>query len=247
MNDTVQESATETSVDTTSASTTPSTETVADTNVRPEWLPEKFQTPEDLAKSYGELSTKIGQREEEIEKRLQEKLEEEAFSQRPASAGDYQIPESLDEQEAATNPLLKEWAEYAWENGYSQEEFSHWVNKFAEFQNAQQPNLDQVKAELGDNANQRVESAQLFLQKFFPTELQDAIAQLGSSAEGIKAVEFIQKQMQSTTISNQATVPAGLTQEDIESRMRDPRYYDPARRDRAFIDQVNNDFQKLYG
>ena len=247
MNDTVQESATETSVDTTSASTTPSTETVADTNVRPEWLPEKFQTPEDLAKSYGELSTKIGQREEEIEKRLQEKLEEEAFSQRPASAGDYQIPESLDEQEAATNPLLKEWAEYAWENGYSQEDFSHWVNKFAEFQNAQQPNLDQVKAELGDNANQRVESAQLFLQKFFPTELQDAIAQLGSSAEGIKAVEFIQKQMQSTTISNQATVPAGLTQEDIESRMRDPRYYDPARRDRAFIDQVNNDFQKLYG
>ena len=247
MNDTVQESATETSVDTTSASTTPSTETVADTNVRPEWLPEKFQTPEDLAKSYGELSTKIGQREEEIAKRLQEKLEEEAFSQRPASAGDYQIPESLDEQEAATNPLLKEWAEYAWENGYSQEEFSHWVNKFAEFQNAQQPNLDQVKAELGDNANQRVESAQLFLQKFFPTELQDAIAQLGSSAEGIKAVEFIQKQMQSTTISNQATVPAGLTQEDIESRMRDPRYYDPARRDRAFIDQVNNDFQKLYG
>ena len=247
MNDTVQESATETSVDTTSASTTPSTETVADTNVRPEWLPEKFQTPEDLAKSYGELSTKIGQKEEEIEKRLQEKLEEEAFSQRPASAGDYQIPESLDEQEAATNPLLKEWAEYAWENGYSQEEFSHWVNKFAEFQNAQQPNLDQVKAELGDNANQRVESAQLFLQKFFPTEMQDAIAQLGSSAEGIKAVEFIQKQMQSTTISNQATVPAGLTQEDIESRMRDPRYYDPARRDRAFIDQVNNDFQKLYG
>lgn len=247
MNDIVQESATETSVDTTSASTTPSTETVADTNARPEWLPEKFQTPEDLAKSYGELSTKIGQKEEEIEKRLQEKLEEEAFSQRPASAGDYQIPESLDEQEAATNPLLKEWAEYAWENGYSQEEFSHWVNKFAEFQNAQQPNLDRVKAELGDNANQRVESAQLFLQKFFPTELQDAIAQLGSSAEGIKAVEFIQKQMQSTTISNQATAPAGLTQEDIESRMRDPRYYDPARRDRAFIDQVNNDFQKLYG
>ena len=247
MNDTVQESATETSVDTTSASTTPSTETVADTNARPEWLPEKFQTPEDLAKSYGELSTKIGQREEEIEKRLQEKLEEEAFSQRPASAGDYQIPEVLNEEEAATNPLLKEWAEYAWENGYSQEEFSHWVNKFAEYQEAQQPNLDQVKAELGDNANQRVESAQLFLQKFFPTELQDTIAQLGSSAEGIKAVEFIQKQMQSTTISNQATVPAGLTQEDIESRMRDPRYYDPARRDRAFIDQVNNDFQKLYG
>jgi hypothetical protein len=247
MNEAPQESATETSVENTSASTVPPTEAVADTTTRPEWLPEKFQTPEDLAKSYSELSTKIGQREEEIEKKLQEKLEEEAYAQRPASAGDYQIPEVLSEEEAATNPLLKEWAEYAWENGYSQEEFSHWVNKFAEYQEAQQPNLDQVKSELGDNANQRVESAQLFLQKFFPVEMQDAIAQLGSSAEGIKAVEYIQKQMQSTTISNQATVPAGLTQEDVEARMRDPRYYDPARRDRGFVDQVNNDFKKLYG
>ena len=225
MNEAPQESATESPVENTSASTVPTTEAVADTTSRPEWLPEKFQTPEDLAKSYSELSSKIGQKEEEIEKRLQEKLEE----------------------EAATNPLLKEWAEYAWENGYSQEEFSHWVNKFAEYQDAQQPNLDQVKAELGDNANQRVESAQLFMQKFFPTEMQDAIAQLGTSAEGIKAVEYIQKQMQSTTISNQATAPAGLTQEDVEARMRDPRYYDPARRDRGFVDQVNNDFKKLYG
>jgi len=247
MNEVAQDSATETPVDNTSASTASPTETVAETNTRPEWLPEKFQTPEDLAKSYSELSSKIGQKEEEIEKRLQEKLEEEAFSQRPASAGDYQIPEVLNEEEAATNPLLKEWAEYAWENGYSQEEFSHWVNKFAEYQEAQQPNLEEIKRELGDNANQRVESAQLFMQKFFPTEMQDAIAQLGTSAEGIKAVEYIQKQMQSTTISNQATVPAGLTQEDVEARMRDPRYYDPARRDRGFVDQVNNDFKKLYG
>jgi len=247
MNDTVQESATETSVDTTSASTTPSMETVADTNARPEWLPEKFQTPEDLAKSYGELSTKIGQKEEEIEKRLQEKLAEEAFSERPASAGDYQIPEVLSEEEAATNPLLKEWADYAWENGYSQEEFSHWVNKFAEYQETQQPDLDQVRVDLGDNANQRIEAVQLFMNKFFPAEMQDAVAELGSSAEGIKALEFIQKQMQSTTISNQATAPAGLTQADVEARMRDPRYYDPARRDRGFVDQVNNDFKKLYG
>ena len=44
-----------------------------------------------------------------------------------------------------------------------------------------------------------------------------------------------------------AIIPSGLTQEDVEARMRDPRYYDPARRDRGFVDQVNNDFKKLYG
>jgi hypothetical protein len=247
MNDAPQESATEQPVEGTPEILNQSTDSVAEPSARPEWLPEKFQTPEDMAKSYGELSTKIGQKEEDIRKTLTEELETEAFSQRPASAGDYQIPEILSEEEAATNPLLKEWAEYAWENGYSQDEFSHWVNRFAEFQDSQQPDLDQVKKTLGDNANQRVESAQLFMQKFFPTEMQDAIASLGSSAEGIKAVEYIQKQMQSTTISNQAIIPSGLTQEDVEARMRDPRYYDPARRDRGFVDQVNNDFKKLYG
>ncbi len=29
---------------------------------RPEWLPEKYKTPEDLAKAYGELETKLGKR-----------------------------------------------------------------------------------------------------------------------------------------------------------------------------------------
>ena len=31
---------------------------------RPDWLPEKFKTPEDLAKSYGELEKKLGSREQ---------------------------------------------------------------------------------------------------------------------------------------------------------------------------------------
>jgi len=30
---------------------------------RPEWLPEKFKSPEDMAKAYGELETKLGQSE----------------------------------------------------------------------------------------------------------------------------------------------------------------------------------------
>lgn len=37
---------------------------------RPEWLPEKFKSPEDMAKAYGELETKLGQPEtkEEVAK-----------------------------------------------------------------------------------------------------------------------------------------------------------------------------------
>ena len=44
------------------------------------------------------------------------------------------------------------------------------------------------------------------MQKFFPAEMQDAVAQLGTSKEGIMALELIQEKMQgtSTTTDNSA-------------------------------------------
>jgi len=214
--------------------------------VRPEWLPEKFQTPEELAKSYGELSTKIGQKEDDIKEQVMKQLEEEAYSGRPESAGDYQIPDVLNEEEAATNPLLKEWAEYAWENGYSQEEFSHWVNKFAEYQTAQQPDLESVKSELGDNANARVEAIQLWMNKFFPDQdMQEAVAELGSSVGGIKALEKVIEATKGTSLNTNTVTTGQLSQADIEAKMKDPRYWQQGKRDEAFVQEVNNDWKRL--
>ena len=113
--------------------------------------------------------------------------------------------------------------------------------------NGEQIDLEAVKTELGDNANQRVEAAQLFMNKFFPAEYHDAIVELGSSSAGIKALEFIQQQMQGVAVNGQAVTPAQLTQGDIETKMRDERYWNPAKRDKAYVEEVNNDFQKLYG
>lgn len=245
MNDAPQESATEQSVD--SSPPSPSIETVADTNSRPEWLPEKFQTPEDLAKSYGELSTKIGQKEDDIKASVLQELETEAYAVRPETAGDYQIPEILDEGEAATNPLLKWWADYSWENGLSQEEFDEGITKWAEYTGSNQPDLEQIKISLGDNANQRVEAVQLFMNKFFPEDMQDAVAQLGTSAEGIKALEHIQQSLSNSSIGQNITSPSKMNLQDIEARMKDPRYFDPARRDKGYVNQINEDFKKLYG
>ena len=236
------ESATETPTETSVPPT--SVESVAEPT-RPEWLDEKFATPEDLAKSYTELSAKIGQKEEDIKATVLQELETEAFANRPASAGDYQIPEILDESEAATNPLLKWWADYSWNNGLSQDEFNEGITKWAEHTGGNQPDLDQIKKDLGDNANQRVEATQLFVNKFFPEELRDAVAELGTSAEGIKALELIQRSMQQATPNNQATAPAKQTIEDLMTKMQDPRYYDPARRDQAFVQEVTDGFKAL--
>ena len=235
------ESATETPTEVSPPTTN---ESVAEPT-RPSWLNEKFETGEDLQKSYDELASKLGKSKEDVKSEVLQELETEAYANRPASAGDYQIPEILDEAEAATNPLLKWWADYSWDNGLSQEEFNEGIAKWAEHTGANQPDLEQVKKNLGDNANARVEATQLFVNKFFPEDLRDAVAELGTSAEGIKALELIQRSMQQAQPNNQATAPAKQTIEDLMAKMRDPRYYDPARRDKAYVQEVTNGFKAL--
>lgn len=45
---------------------------------RPEWLPEKFKSPEDMARSYTELEKKLSQPKEEVEEEEQEEAKEAA-------------------------------------------------------------------------------------------------------------------------------------------------------------------------
>ena len=42
---------------------------------RPDWLPEKFNSPEDLGKAYNELSSKLGAKEEDLKASWQEEMQ----------------------------------------------------------------------------------------------------------------------------------------------------------------------------
>lgn len=215
---------------------------------RPEWLPEKFQTPEDLRKSYDELSSKLGKSEEDLRKTIMEEIETDAYSQRPASVGEYVLPEILDEEAAVDNELLDWWSNYSWENGLSQDEFAEGIEKYANAIMETQPDLDAVAKELGDNANERVEAVQLWMNKFFPdAAMQEAVATLGSSAAGIKALEHIIEQTKSGNISPQGNVAGQITKADVEAKMKDPRYWQQGKRDPAFVAEVNNEWKRLYG
>ena len=50
-----------------------SRETIQET--RPEWLPEKFKTGEDLAKSYQELQSQFGKKDTELREKITSELE----------------------------------------------------------------------------------------------------------------------------------------------------------------------------
>ena len=97
---------------------------------RPEWLPEKFKSPEDLATAYNSLQTKLGSSKEEAVKEYQDTLDKEAFANRPATVGDYAIPEALGTENIADNKLLNWWADHAFSSGFSQEEFESGINLY---------------------------------------------------------------------------------------------------------------------
>ena len=221
------------------------TEAVVD---RPQWLPEKFKDPADMAKAYSELEGKLGKGEEELRGTITKEMEEKAFADRPPSVGEYILPETINEADAVDNELLDWWSNYSFDNGLSQDEFAEGIEKYANALGGQQPDLESVQKELGDNATIRVEAVQLWMNKFFPDPaMQEAVAQLGSSTAGIKALEHVIEQTKGSNVAPTGPVNLQMTQADVESKMKDPRYWQQGKRDTAFVQEVNSDWQRLHG
>jgi len=219
----------------------------AEAPARPEWLPEKFNTPEDLAKSYNELQSKLGTKEEDIRNKLMEEIQSEAFADRPESAGDYQLPEIVDESMAVDNELLQWWSEHAFENGYSQDEFQKGIEMYAQAIGSNQPDLEAEQAKLGDNAEARIDAASAFANKFFPQEALPAIERMCESHEGIIALEAIQEAMKDGNFAQDTQPAAVLGQADADELMARPEYWTDSAEGRILRDQVSKIYQGMHG
>jgi len=214
---------------------------------RPEWLPEKYGSGEDLAKAYKELESKLGGKEEDIKSKLMEEIQAEAFSSRPDSAGDYELPDSVDAEAAVDNDLLKWWSDHAFENGFSQDEFQKGIEMYAASNMADDgPDLEAEAQKLGENANTRIEAASMFASKFFPQEAIPAIERMCESHEGIIALEAIQEALKGGSFAGNTQPTAGLNEAKLREMMNDPRYHNPRDRDPNFVREVEEGFKQVY-
>lgn len=213
---------------------------------RPEWLPEKFKSPEELANSYASLEQRMGQGEEALRAKIIEEFETAAVENRPATVGDYELPEIVDESLAVDNDLFKWWAQHSYDNGYSQDEFEAGIAKYAEFINAQQPDLDAERKKLGDNSQARIEAVDLWANKFFPEEYKDAVLQIGQTAQGVEALEYIMKQVGSASVGSDTQPVGQASEKDLRSMMLDEKYWNPVKRDPSYVQKVQEGFSKLY-
>lgn len=221
---------------------TPEVET---SNDRPEWLPEKFNTPEDLSKAYTALSSKLGEKEEDVRNRLMEELQQQATEGVPEKAGDYELPDFVDAEEAADNSMLQEWADHCHKNGYTHEEFQKGIEMYMNGMGPE-PDLEAEAKLLGDNAEARIEAASLFANKFFPEEALPAIERMCESADGIIALEAIMSQMQDPSVSEQTNIASNFDEVELTEMMKDPRYSSHNQRDSNYVKMIDEGWQKLY-
>lgn len=214
---------------------------------RPEWLPEKYKSPEDLANAYKQLESKLGTKEEDLRNSILEELQADAYKDRPESAGAYELPEIIDGEEAVSSELLQWWSEHAFENGYSQEEFQKGIEMYASSAMGEQVDPAAELLKLGDSANDRIQSASMFANKFFPAETMPAIERMCETADGIMALEHIIEAMKDGSFSGETAPAVKMTESSLREMMQDDRYHHPAKRDRDFIKQVEDGFKALYG
>ena len=81
--------------------------------------------------------------------------------------------------------------------------------------------------------------------EIFPVEYEDVIISIGTSAKGIEMMEFLMQNVKDASVSGDAGVSARTTEDDLRTKMQDPRYWNPVKRDIAFVKEVDEGFAQL--
>jgi len=224
--------------------------------IKPDYIQDKFWNAdtkevniENLASSYNSLESKLGSRTEDLSKQIRTDLENERLSKVPESYK-LNVPE-MDENTKVTisedMPIVQWWGKTAKDAGLSQEQYDAGVNAFIQNATANLPNPDLEKQKLGDAGKERVEAANMWSKKHLSPDAYNAISSFASTADGVKALEEVMKLTKDSSMPTAPTqVDVAASMDDLKSMLNDPRYYDSARRDPAYVRRVTELYEKAF-
>jgi len=232
---------------------------------RPDYLPEKFWNAEEgapniegMAKSYSELEKKFSQRASSLKEELQAELMSERKEGVPESAEGYEftapeipnMPEGWDVQMQSDDPMLNWWRETAHQQGMSQEQFQDGINKYFDLHFGSLPDREGELKALGDNAQDRIDRVDMWLNKNLDENEYNAIADFAVTADAIQVLEKIIgiEQSEPSLSSFEGEPMTGNVNEDkLRQMMDDPRYWKQGEIDDAYRAEVTKAWQKHYG
>ena len=229
-------------------------ETTQQESTKPEYISDKFWdndrgevNVESLGTSYNSLEKKLGQRTDELTKQIRTDIEQERSANVPEK---YEIkmpeiPEDIDMEVHEDQPLLQWWSETAKSMGLSQDQFNDGINQFVQNEISGLPNVEAESQLLGDNAKDRIESADLWAKKHLSENAYSAVARLSSTAEGVKALEEIIALNKNSVMPQSPTaVESKPSLSDLRSMMKDPKYWKDGEKDPAYISRVTKLFEQ---
>jgi hypothetical protein len=197
---------------------------------------------------------------------IQTKALKELRGEAPAAAKDYQIqlsneamvqlPEAMrDTAQLDTDPLVGWFREYAHELGLGPQQFNKAMEGYlTTVAAAQAAGIASEQSKLGPTGQKRLETLANYLTANL--EKRQAMALMGvmSSAEAVAAVESLVKKLGDPSsirgfggMNDMGSVGPGLsTEAEVRHAQRDPRYWDPSRRDPAYVKAVESAWQRLF-
>ena len=223
---------------------------------KPEYVQDKFWDVdrkevnlENLASSYNALEKKLGSRTEDLSKQIRQDIELERLKNAPEAykVNLPELPENVDVSVSDDMEIVQWWKETAKKNGLSQDQFDEGVNMFINNAVSALPDINAEMQNLGDNAKERIEAAELWSKKNLSPSAYSTFSSIAATADGVKAIEEIMKLTKDSpipTTPTQVSVTPDL--QDLKSMMNDPRYFDSNQRDPSYVKRVTELYEKAY-
>ena len=213
---------------------------------RPDWLPEKFKSPEELAKSYSELERGFYQRKDDMREQVIDEINQEAMKDAPASPSDYDVnfaaPEGLEYTVDEDDPLLGWFKGKAHEYGLSQDEFDGLINEYAQADIQRGPDWSVEAEALGEYAEDRLTRVDGWARTSLTEEAYNVFANIPASSNMVQLFEELMElngQPQFNMVS-ETEFQEVISLDDLRSMQNDPKYW--KEKDPSFIAKVRAGF-----
>ncbi len=169
------------------------------TGDRPEWLPEKFKSVADVAKSYSELEKRVGSAPKEYD---------------------------LSKAESWIDPdyePFQEMMDFAKQKHVSQDVFDKVMDSVTKYLNEFNVDYNEERAKLGEKAEERLSTLDNWAKSNFSEETYLALSNSIQTADGIKALEEVRNRMNSSATqipnSNHETNSTVPSMQEIQTEM----------------------------
>lgn len=219
---------------------------------KPDWLADKFWNPdlkaartEVLGKAYNELEGKLRGKTDDIKAEIIAEMKASAPESYEVNLSeDLKIPENVELNLTAEDPMVEWFFGFAKENGMSQELVDKAINEYVGIELAAMPDVEAEIGKLGDHGQDRLLRVHTWMESKLSDEQFKALNPLLSSAAQVEALEILMKSSGPGDFEGDGAGPA-LTLAELRTMQNDKRYWQE--KDPAFIAKVEAGYKRLYG